>query len=90
MVKNTHQPTNNQHIAQALQQGHTLITVSDGLFHPDLQHGTAAWIIWDENTGIEISGNNIVPGRKDIQCSHRSELSGLIGAIHHINTICKQ
>ena len=50
MVKNTHQPTNNQHIAQALQQGHTLIAGSDGLFHPDLRHGTAAWIIRDENT----------------------------------------
>ena len=88
MVQNTHQHTNESVISRALLQGNKLMTVSDGSFLPDLQHGTAAWIIQSENSTKSISGNNIVPGSKEAQFSHRSEICGLIGAIHHVNTIC--
>ena len=68
----------------------TAIAVSDGSYHPDHKKGTAAWVIHDTISKAEITGNNNVPGHSTVQCSHRSELSGLIGVVQHINNICKK
>ena len=61
--------------------------MSDGLYHPTFFHGTSAWIIQGENPKQIVSGYNLVPGQKQVQCSHRSKLCGLIGVAKHINDI---
>ena len=91
MVRQTYQPKEHiNHLVRALRENKKVIAVSDGSFHPDLQHGTAAWVIRTEDDNRIITGNNLVPGDRAAHCSHRSELSGLIGTIHHLNTICTQ
>ena len=62
--------------------------MSDGSYHPQLKAGTSAWWIKTEDGQLQFGGNNIVPGQAADQCSHCSELCGLIGAIHHVNTLC--
>ena len=67
---------------------HTLRIVSDGSFSEKLKLGTAAWIfaIGREIMGI---GRHMTPGEGSLQCSHRSELSGILGAILQMNAICE-
>ena len=67
------------------------MVVSDGSYHPEFKTGTASWVITStNNTGRRIYGYNIVPGEQHVQCPHRSELSGLLGAVKHINLLCQQ
>ena len=89
MIKNTYQLPQEHRIATAI-RNNSAIAVSDGSFHPEHKKGTAAWIIHDCNTKAEVHGNNNVPGHSSVQCSHRSELSGIIGVVHHVNQICKK
>ena len=61
-----------------------VMIVSDGSFHPDYQLGTASWIITSvESWRHPMFGSNITPGPNNMQCSHRSEVGGLIGALRH-------
>ena len=53
------------------------IAVSDGSFHPELQLGTASWIIESNNTQHKLTGNIVTSGPKDIQNPYRSELFGI-------------
>ena len=69
--------------------GKNIKVISDISFHPKFQLGTSAWVIKPDDSDICITGNNMVPGVHEIQYAHCSELSGLIGAIHHINSIFK-
>ena len=69
------------------QSGITIRAVSDGSYHPTYQYGTSAWIIKTQNNDCAITGANVVPGDAKSQCSHCSELCGLIGDIRHINNI---
>ena len=75
-------------IIQGLRDG-TIKVVSDGSFDRYKQLGTAAWVIATNRTSY-IIGRHWTPGEAIFQCSHRSELSGILGAIIHINTLCKQ
>ena len=69
-------------IAQELRNNKSIMIVSDGSYHPKYEVGTAAWVITSEtNTSRRLYGNNIVPGEAYLQCSHRSELCGLVGAV---------
>ena len=78
-------------IIQQLRHGHKLMVVSDGSYHPQYKVGTSAWVITSENdTSQRIYADNIIPGDEYLQCPHRSELGGLIGAIRHITTLCNQ
>ena len=61
--------------------------VSDGSFLDLLELGTAAWILALSRHRF-ISGQHFTPGPGDLQCSHRSELSGILGAILHVNDLC--
>ena len=63
--------------------------VSDGSFLNTLLLGTAAWII-ALSCHKYIIGRHFTPGPGNIQCSHRSELSGILGAILHANDLCTQ
>ena len=87
MVRNTFQTQHENIIATHLRHGQTVMAVSDGSYHPELKHCTSAWVIRPDNKATSILGKNLVPGGKEVQCSHRSELSGLIGAVQHINLI---
>ena len=89
MVQNVRNEGNIHHIATHLQHGGKLEAVSDGSYHPSYKRGTAAWVVSITNTTTYIIASNSTPGRDYQQCSHRSELSGLIGTIRHINMICK-
>ena len=77
----TTQDTSTNYIVSQLHQNIPLKAVSDGSFHPIIKVGTAAWTIQATDPSLSISGNNVVPGNNQIQCSHRSELSGLIGIV---------
>jgi hypothetical protein len=68
----------------------TLRLVSDGSYDPNLHLGTAAWVIESLDKQLQITGSLITPGEAEIQCSHRSELSGLLGGIQYINERCRQ
>jgi hypothetical protein len=69
----------------------TLRLVSDdGSYNPNLHLGTASWVVESLDKQLQITGNLITPGEADIQCSHRSELSGLLGGIQYINKSCKR
>jgi hypothetical protein len=63
--------------------------VSDGSYDPTLKLGTASWVIESQHHQFQLRGNLITPGEADVQCSHRSELSGILGGIQHMNEICK-
>ena len=68
----------------------TSVIVSDGSFHPDLHIGSAAFVWAADNNHSDICvGKIVTPGEPDIQCSHRSELSGLLCGILYINQVCK-
>jgi hypothetical protein len=67
----------------------TLRLVSDGSYNPKLHLGTASWVVESLDKQLQITGNLIMPGEAEIQCSHRSELSGLLGGIQYINKSCK-
>ena len=74
-------------IRQAIITG-KIRAVSDGSFRKEEKYGTAGWIVEDTHRQIQLSGTLITPGQEDDQCSHRSELSGLLGTIANINHLC--
>ena len=90
MVCNTFNNAEEQQVAHSISSDEGAIAVSDGSYHPDYHHGTAAWIICNRQQTAQVFGNNLTPGSKIAQCSHRSELSGLIGVVKHINDICSR
>ena len=47
MVQNKMHTHNTPNIITALRSGITIEAVSDGSYHPDLQHGTSAWVLCD-------------------------------------------
>jgi hypothetical protein len=63
--------------------------VRDGSFLNPLELGMAAWIIAISQHQY-IIGQHFTPGPGPLQCSHRSELSGILGAVLHINDLCSQ
>ena len=71
-------------------KSHPPHAVNNESFHPSFQIGTSGWIICDANGCFTVEGNNTVQGYATIQCSHCSELSGPIGAVQHVNKMCKQ
>ena len=75
-------------LLQTLHNGGRLVMVSNGSLHPKLKLGTAARVIKAEGSPVKLQDHNIVPGSSDSQCSHRSELWGMIGVIQQLNNIC--
>lgn len=84
---------NSKHIPwliDSLKKKEPIMIVSDGSFHPEHEMGTAGWFITTKKDYSKmVIGDNIVPGDAQSQCSHRSELSGLIGAVKHISYLCR-
>ena len=90
MVQQIYHRDEEEWIIHQLQTQQQIMIVSDGSYHPDYQVGTSAWVITSStDTTRRIYADNIVPGDRHIQCPHRSELCGLIGAVQHIQQICK-
>ena len=91
MVSNTYNRQDEQWIVNQLRQGQRIMIVSDGSYHPTHEVGTSAWVITSStDTSRRIYGDNIVPGDSYVQCAHRSELAGLVGAVGHIHQLCQQ
>ena len=58
--------------------------VSDGSFIQSLQYGTAGWIAENKNNTTDIhlaKGSAVTPGPAHIQCSYRSELTGILAGL---------
>ena len=64
--------------------------VSDGSYNKDNQTGTAAWIAETIDGTTAISGTLISPGPGDVQGSHRSELTGILGGMTFMEQLCKK
>ena len=79
---------NIEFLAKKLQYGITIQAVIDVSYHPTYQYGTSTWIIKIHNNDGVITGDDVVLGGAKYQCSHRSELCVIIGAIQHIYIIC--
>ena len=61
-----------------------VLIVSDGLYYPKQEVGTRAWIITTrESLSYSIFEDNITLDEAKVQCSYRSEIGGLIGAISY-------
>ena len=91
MVNNVYNQQEEQWIVEQLRQNIPLMIVSDGSYHPQHKVGTSAWVIAStSDTSRRIQGDNIVPGQAHVQCPHRSELTGLVGAVRHIEQLCQQ
>ena len=73
-------------MATQLQSGIKIRAVSDGSYHPTYHYGTPTWIIKIQKNDRATTGVNVVLGDAKSQCSHGSELCGIIGAIRHIKT----
>jgi hypothetical protein len=68
----------------------SITLVSDGSFNPQLELGTAAWILESLDKTLQIKGTLITPGESEAQCAHHSELSGLLGGIRYVNDMCNK
>ena len=67
----------------------SLRLVSDGSYLESASLGTAAWVLAISRHRYA-TGDHITPGPGSVQCSHRSELSGMLGAILQVNDLCLQ
>ena len=78
-----------QSLAWAIDNNHGVAAVSDGSFSPKDSYGTAAWIIQDERTGSELTGQMIIPGQAKDLDAYRCELGGLYGTTVIIDALCE-
>lgn len=85
----TGDPVAYSHIANDIRSGQAKI-VSDGSFEKRVNLGTAGWIIEDSSQIYQVTGKVSCPGDPTVQCSHRSELIGILGGIMHVNDICRR
>ena len=76
-------------LAEAI-ANHQVRIVSDGSFLKEAGIGTAAFIVESFQQHFKISGSIRVPGHRDIMCSYRAELAGILAAISYINAICHE
>ena len=75
-----------EHLYSCLQQG-TLNVVSDGSFLPDHNIGAAGWVIESQDEQVHLEGSFGCVGPEDIQNSCRSELSGILYAMIHLERL---
>ena len=78
-----------QHLINSLQ--HSSVTVvSDGSYYKEHEIGAAGWIIENaEGTG-QCHGTTPTPGPSSSQSSYRSELTGILASVCHVNQICQE
>ena len=75
-------------IIQAIHEGNARL-VSDGSYVEDRGIGSAGWIVEGNIVGNQIRGQQETPGSEISQCSHRSEMWGMLGLVMTINEFCK-
>jgi hypothetical protein len=66
------------------------LAVCNGSYLESQQAGTASWIIEDGNQLQQLGGSLESPGSPLSQCSHCSELAGILGTVTHLNKLCVQ
>ena len=76
-----------RNIIQSIQEG-TAKLVSDGSYLKEQGIGSAGWVIEGNIEGNQIRGQHETPGSRESQCSHRSEMWGMLGIIMSVNSIC--
>ena len=74
-------------IIQSIQNG-TAKPVSDGSYVREEGTGSAGWIIEGNVEGNQLKGMHETPGTKESQCSHRSEMWGILGIVMTVNSFC--
>ena len=78
-----------QNLVHSIQ--HSSITVvSDGSYYKEHRIGAAGWIMENEEGSCQCYGSTPTPGTPNIQSSYRSELTGILAAVCHVNQICNQ
>jgi hypothetical protein len=60
--------------------------VTDGSFK--LHRGTSAFTLVDLASGTQLTGANHVPGLGSNHCSYQSKLTGILGTVILIDTVC--
>ena len=76
-----------RNIIESIQNG-TSKSVSDGSWVKEKGVGSAGWIIEGSTQGNQIRGQYETPGSESSQCSHRSEMWGVLGIIMSVNSFC--
>jgi hypothetical protein len=79
---------NIENIIQAIRDGNAKL-VSDGSYVKDRSIGSAGWIVEGNEIGNQIRGQQETPGPKNCQCSHRSEMWGILGLVMTVNSLCQ-
>ena len=74
-------------ILESIRQGRGKV-VSDGSYLEEEDIGTASWILEGSKNNYVI-GQHETPGDRQYQCSHRSEMFGLLGGILTTNALCE-
>ena len=77
-----------RNIIESIQNG-TTTAVSDGSYIKGEEVGSAGWIIEGDQEGNQLTGQYETPGSKKSQCSHRSEMWGILGIIMTANAFCR-
>ena len=75
-------------LASAIAADQTIISISDGSFDPTSQKGTSGFMLRTPDGTASILGANRVPGLPHEQCSFRSELAGVSGALTAAQLCC--
>jgi hypothetical protein len=89
ILHNTIQPQQYGNLLHSI-ENRTAVAVSDGSYLENQKAGSARWVLEDDTQSIQILGSSACPGAPEVQCSHRSELTGLLGIITHVNALCQQ
>ena len=75
-------------IIESIQNG-TSKSVSDGSWVKEKGVGSAGWIVEGSTQGNQIRGHYESPGAESSQCSHRSEMWGVLGIVMSVNSLCQ-
>ena len=75
-------------IQEALLHG-DIDVVSDGSFCPSSKTGAAGWVIATKDSSAQITGSKGTVGPTTSQSACRSEMSGILYVILHLNTLCE-
>ena len=81
-------PDTDEILSKAIADKH-FVLVSDGSFMKHLQYGTAGWVAEKRNDIHITKGNLISPGPAHVQCSHRSELAGIMAGLCYVVDLCQ-
>ena len=75
------------HLIESIRQGNVKV-VSDGSFLCEDSVGAAGWVIETNDEQVQLCGSMGTTGASSIQSAFRSELSGILYALLHLQQLC--